>query len=70
MRELVESGDVDIMDRFTVDFSWIEELQANESLTVDISDSTEVTYYAMTEGGALASPEAARRLPMRIPTRR
>lgn len=58
MRQLVESGDVDIMDRFTVDFSWIEELQANESLVVDISDSTEVTYYAMTEGGALASPEA------------
>jgi peptide/nickel transport system substrate-binding protein len=58
MRQLVEAGDVDIMDRFTVDFSWIEELQALESLTVDISDSTEVTYYAMTEGGALASPEA------------
>ena len=58
MRQLVESGDVDIMDRFTVDFSWIDELKANTALVVDISDSTEVTSYAMTEGWALASPEA------------
>jgi peptide/nickel transport system substrate-binding protein len=67
MRQLVESGDVDIMDRFTVDFSWIEELQANESLTVDISDSTEVTYYAMTEGGSLASPEARQAMAYAFP---
>lgn len=58
MRQLVESGDVDTMDRFSIDFSWIDELKANGALFVDISDSTEVTYYAMTEGGALASPEA------------
>jgi peptide/nickel transport system substrate-binding protein len=58
MRQLVESGDVDIMDRFSVDFEWIEALQQTPNLTVDMSDSTEVTYYAMTEGGALASPEA------------
>lgn len=58
MRQLVESGDVDIMDRFSIDFEWIEALQGVPNLTVDISDSTEVTYYAMTEGGPLASPEA------------
>ncbi|MFT4041324.1 MAG: ABC transporter substrate-binding protein [Thermomicrobiales bacterium] len=58
MRQLVESGDVDIMDRFSIDYTWITELQANANLTVDISDSTEVTYYAMTEAGPLASPEA------------
>jgi peptide/nickel transport system substrate-binding protein len=58
MRQLVENGDVDIMDRFSVQFEAIEELQSIPTLTVDISDSTEVTYYSMTEGGALASPEA------------
>lgn len=58
MRQLVEAGDVDIMDRFSVQFEAIEELQSVPSLTVDISDSTEVTYYSMTEGGPLASPEA------------
>ncbi|MCA9878130.1 MAG: ABC transporter substrate-binding protein, partial [Thermomicrobiales bacterium] len=67
MRQLVESGDVDIMDRFSVDFTWIEELQANESLTVDISDSTEVTYYAMTEGGPLTSPEARQAMAYAFP---
>ncbi|HEX2281819.1 MAG TPA: ABC transporter substrate-binding protein, partial [Thermomicrobiales bacterium] len=58
MRQLVEAGDVDIMDRFIIDFDAIDELQQNPALTVDISDSTEVTYYTMTEAGPLASPEA------------
>ncbi|MGH2617381.1 MAG: ABC transporter substrate-binding protein [Thermomicrobiales bacterium] len=58
MRQLVESGEVDIMDRFSVNFEWIDALQQVPTLTVDISDSTEVTYYTMTEAGPLASPEA------------
>jgi peptide/nickel transport system substrate-binding protein len=58
MRQLVEAGDVDIMDRFIIDFSWIDELKKNPALVVDVSDSTEVTYYAMTQAGPLASPEA------------
>jgi peptide/nickel transport system substrate-binding protein len=58
MRQLVEAGDVDIMDRFIIDFEWIDELQQNPALVVDLSDSTEVTYYTMTEAGPLASPEA------------
>ncbi len=58
MRQLVEAGDVDIMDRFIIDFEWIDELKKNSNLVVDISDSTEVTYYSMTEAGPLASPEA------------
>jgi peptide/nickel transport system substrate-binding protein len=58
MRQLVESGDVDIMDRFSVQLEWIEDLQANPALTIDMSDSTEVAYYAMTVGGPLTSPEA------------
>jgi peptide/nickel transport system substrate-binding protein len=58
MRQLVEAGDVDIMDRFSVSFDEIEELQQIPTLTVDLSASTEVVYYAMTVAGPLASPEA------------
>ena len=58
MRQLVEAGDVDIMDRFIIDFDAIDELQQVPTLTVDLSDRTEVAYYTMTEAGLLASPEA------------
>ncbi len=58
MRQLVESGEVDIMDRYSVDFEWIDALKEAPSLSVDVSDSTEVSYYAMTMAGSLASPEA------------
>ena len=58
MRQLVEAGDVDIMDRFSVEYEAIDELQQVPTLTVDLSDSTEVEYYTMTEAGPLASPEA------------
>jgi peptide/nickel transport system substrate-binding protein len=58
MRQLVEAGDVDIMDRYSVDFEWIDELQKNPALNVNLGDSTEVNFLIMTEGGPLASPEA------------
>jgi peptide/nickel transport system substrate-binding protein len=58
MRQLVEAGDVDIMDRFTVDFEWIDELKQIPTLTVDLGNSTEVIYLIMTQAGPLASPEA------------
>jgi peptide/nickel transport system substrate-binding protein len=58
MRQLVEAGDVDIMDRFSVSFDEIEELQQIPTLAVDLSASTEVVYYALTVAGPLASPEA------------
>src|SRR5918994_1770296 len=58
MRQLVEAGDVDIMDRYSVDYEWIEELQQNPALNVDLGDSTEVLFQIMTVGGPLASPEA------------
>src|SRR3954463_6729329 len=67
MRQLVESGDVDMMDRFIIDFDAIDELQKNPALTVDISDSTEVNYYSMTEAGLLASPEARQAMAYAFP---
>lgn len=67
MRQVVESGDVDIMDRYSVEFNWIDELKKNEALTVDVSDSTEVSYYAMTQGGLLSSPEARQAMAYAFP---
>ena len=58
MRQLVEAGDVDIMDRFSVDFEWIDQLKQVPTLTVDLGESTEVIYLIMTVAGPLASPEA------------
>lgn len=58
LRQLLESGDVDIADRFGILFESIDPLKKVPTLTVDLSDSTEVTYYSMTEAGPLASPEA------------
>ncbi len=58
MRQLLEAGDVDIMDRFSVEYEAIEELQQVPTLVVDLADSTEVEYLTMTEAGPLASPEA------------
>jgi peptide/nickel transport system substrate-binding protein len=58
MRQLVEAGDVDIVDRFSVQFDWIDELKRVPTLAVDVADSTLVEYYAMTVAGPLASPEA------------
>jgi peptide/nickel transport system substrate-binding protein len=58
MRQLVEAGDVDIMDRYSVDYEWIDELQQNPALNVDLGDSTEISFQIMTVGGPLESPEA------------
>ena len=58
MRQLVESGDVDIIDRFGISYDTIDELMQVPTLKVDLSDSTEVEYLSMTEAGPLASPEA------------
>src|SRR5215218_6734442 len=62
MRQLVEAGDVDIMDRFIIDFDAIDELQQVPTLNVDLGESTEVIYLIMTVAGPLASPEARQAL--------
>ncbi len=67
MRQLVEAGDVDIMDRFSIQFEWLDELMEIPTLTVDLSDSTEVAYYTMTEAGALATPEARQAMAYAFP---
>ena len=70
MRQLVEAGDVDIMDRFSVDdFATIEPMQQIPTLVVDLADSTEVEYFSMTEAGPLASPEARQAMCYAFPYR-
>jgi len=58
LRQLVESGDVDIIDRYGITFDALDALTQVPTLAVDFGDSTEVSYLTMTEAGPLASPEA------------
>jgi peptide/nickel transport system substrate-binding protein len=58
MRQLVEAGDVDIMDRFSTDYEWIDALKEVPSLKVNLGNSTEVTFKIMNIFGPLESPLA------------
>ena len=69
MRQLVEAGDVDIMDRFSVRLEDIEALSQNPDLVVDSQDSTEVEYFAMAVAGPLATPEARKAMALAFPYR-
>ncbi len=55
-RQLIEQGDVDIVDNLTPEA--LEALAANPDLTLDRSYSTQVGYLMLTEAGPLATPEA------------
>ena len=58
LRQLLEEGEVDMVDRFALPPEIVKELESNPDLRVDRQTSTEVVYYAMTEHGPLASTEA------------
>jgi peptide/nickel transport system substrate-binding protein len=58
LRQLLERGEVDLTDRIGLPPGTVKELEQNPDLKVDRNTSTEVVYYAMTEAGPLASPEA------------
>lgn len=55
-RQLIESGDVDIVDNLTPEAN--DALAANPELVIDRSFSAEVDYLILTVAGALATPEA------------
>ncbi len=57
-RQLIERGEVDILDRLATSVQAIPAFEQNPDLKVDRRATTEVEYYIMTEGGPLASPEA------------
>jgi peptide/nickel transport system substrate-binding protein len=58
LRQLIERGEIDIIDRFGVTYEALPELEQNPDLNVDRSTSTEVVYLTLTEAGPLAPPEA------------
>ena len=59
MRQLVEAGDVDIMDRFSVDYEWIDEFQQNpDAQRRSLATAPRSSTSSMTVGRPLASPEA------------
>jgi len=67
MRQLVEAGEVDIMDRFSVQLEDIEALSRNPELVVDSQDSTEVEYITMTVAGPLETPAARKAMALAFP---
>lgn len=58
LRQLLESGEVDITDRIALLPETVKELETNPDLKVDRNTSTEVVYMTLTEYGPLASVEA------------
>ena len=59
-RQLIEAGDVDIVDNLVPEA--LEALEQSADLVVDKSYSSEVDYLMLTVDGALASPEARQAL--------
>jgi peptide/nickel transport system substrate-binding protein len=57
-RQLIERGDVDILDRLSTSVEAIPDFEQNPDLKVDRQTTTEVEYYIMTVAGPLATPEA------------
>lgn len=55
-RQLLEQGDADIVQDLS--FETLRELESNPELRVDRAPSTAVIYFTLTQGGALARPEA------------
>jgi len=57
-RQLIERGEVDILDRLSTGVEAIADFEQNPDLKVDRRTTTEVEYYIMTVAGPLATPEA------------
>ena len=58
MRQLLETGEVDITDRIALLPETVKDLESNPDLKVDRKTTTEVVYMTMTEYGPLESAEA------------
>jgi peptide/nickel transport system substrate-binding protein len=58
LRQLLESGEVDVTDRIALLPETVKELESNPDLKIDRQTTTEVVYMTMTEYGPLASAEA------------
>jgi len=58
MRQLLETGEVDVTDRIALLPETVKDLESNPDLKVDRKTTTEVVYMTMTEYGPLESAEA------------
>jgi peptide/nickel transport system substrate-binding protein len=57
-RQLIERGEVDILDRLSMSVAAIPDFEQNPDLKVDRRTTTEVEYFIMTVAGPLETPEA------------
>jgi peptide/nickel transport system substrate-binding protein len=67
IRELVESGELDIINRFNLPPTDFIALESNTDLVTDWQPTSEVVYLPMTEYGPLASKEARQALSYAFP---
>jgi peptide/nickel transport system substrate-binding protein len=67
LRQLIERGEVDIIDRFGVTPEALPELERHPDLRVDRSTTSEVAYFVLTVAGPLATPEARRAMCFAFP---
>ena len=58
LRQLLESGEVDITDRIALPADTVKDMESNPDLKVDRKTTTEVVYMTMTEYGPLESAAA------------
>jgi peptide/nickel transport system substrate-binding protein len=58
LRLLLERGEVDLTDRFSLPPAVVKELEGDQRFNVQRNLSTEIVYYAMTVAGPLTSPQA------------
>ena len=67
VRQLVEQGELDIINRFHLPPTDFKALEANPNLVFDRQPASEVVYLPMTEHGPLASKEARQALAYAFP---
>ena len=67
VRELLEAGELDIINRFNLPPTDFMALESNPDLVTDWQPTTEVVYLPMTESGPLASTEARQALSYAFP---
>jgi peptide/nickel transport system substrate-binding protein len=69
LRQLLEHGDVDILDRWSIRHETLPTLEEHPDIQVDAQTSSEVEYFILTETGPLAAPEARQAMCYAFPYR-
>jgi peptide/nickel transport system substrate-binding protein len=69
LRQLVEWGDVDLLDRWSIRYESLVDFERNPDIRVDAQTSSEVEYFLLTQAGPLATPEARQAMCYAFPYR-